>query len=102
MTSRSQITMDSGLQRRARQRAAELGLSFAEYVRRAVLRDLGEKQPKPDVSILFNLVDDGPPSDIARDKDRMLAEAALREHRRKKQQAAQRRPATAASQSRRD
>lgn len=75
--------MDSGLQRRARQRAAELGLSFAEYVRRAVLRDLGEKQPKPDVSLIFNLADDGPPTDIARDKDRLIAEAVHQEHRRK-------------------
>lgn len=83
MTSRWQITMEPGLQRRARERAGELGLSFAEYVRRAVLRDLGEKQPKPEVSILFDLVDDGPPTDVARDKDRMVAEAVGREHRRK-------------------
>jgi hypothetical protein len=83
MVARSQITMDSGLQRRARERAAKLGLSFAEYVRRAVLRDLGEKQPKPDVSVVFNLVDDGPPTDIARAKDRMIAQAIRHEHRRK-------------------
>lgn len=72
--------MDSGLQRRAKQRASELGISFAEYVRRAVAGDLGGARQKPDVSILFDLVRDGPPSDVARDKDRMLADAVLEDY----------------------
>ncbi|MGE3712517.1 MAG: hypothetical protein AB7G35_22975 [Hyphomicrobiaceae bacterium] len=75
MVARTQITMTPELGRRARRRAAELGVSFAEYVRRVVRNDLGETGPKPNVSVLFDLVTDGPPSDIARDKDRMVAEA---------------------------
>lgn len=69
------------MQRRAQAKAAELGISFAEYVRRLVARDLGE--PKPDISIFFNLIDEGPPTDIARDKDKLLAEAVWKEHLRK-------------------
>ena len=76
MVARTQITMTPELGRRARRRAAELGVSFAEYIRRVVRNDLGETSPKPDVSVLFDLVPDGPPTDIARDKDRMIAKAA--------------------------
>ena len=39
MTARTQITMDPELQRRAHAKAADLGLSFAEYVRRLVAHD---------------------------------------------------------------
>jgi hypothetical protein len=83
MTTRSQITMEPELTRRARRRAEELGVSFAEYVRRAVIKDLGEKSPKPDVSAVFDLSLEGPSTDIARDKDRMIADAILTEHSRK-------------------
>jgi hypothetical protein len=82
MNVRTQITMDPGLRRRAHARAAELGISFAEYVRRIVGDDLGEARHKQDVSILFDLVDEGQPTDVARDKDKMVAEAVWREHRR--------------------
>jgi len=41
MTSRNQITLDPELQRRARKRASDLGISLAEYFRRLVARDLG-------------------------------------------------------------
>jgi hypothetical protein len=80
---RSQITLDPDLQRRARSRAAELGISFAEYVRRAVARELGEPQEKTDISVIFNLVRDGPVTNIARDKDKMIGEAVWKEHVRK-------------------
>lgn len=83
MNARRQITMDPEMQRRAHAKAAELGVSFAEYVRRLVARDLGEPKPKPDISIFFNLIDEGPPTDIARDKDKLLAEAVWKEHLRK-------------------
>lgn len=75
MTARTQITLDPETQRRARAKAAELGISFAEYVRRLVANDLGEPKSKPDVSLIFNLIDEGPPTDIARDKDKMIGEA---------------------------
>jgi hypothetical protein len=75
--------MDPEMQRRAQAKAAELGISFAEYVRRVVASDLGEPKPKPDISILFDLVKDGPRTNIARDKDKFLAEAVWKEHLRK-------------------
>jgi hypothetical protein len=42
MNARTQITMDPDMQHRAHARAAALGISFAEYVRRLVQQDLGE------------------------------------------------------------
>jgi hypothetical protein len=83
MNARTQITLDPELQRRARAKADELGISFAEYVRRLVAGDLGEPTPKTDITSLFNLIDEGPPTNIARDKDKMLAEAVWKEHLRK-------------------
>jgi hypothetical protein len=67
--------MDPEMQRRAQAKAAELGISFAEYMRRLVAQDLGEPKPKADISIMFDLIDEGPPTDIARDKDKMIGEA---------------------------
>jgi hypothetical protein len=75
MSARTQITLDADMRRRAHAKAAELGISFAEYVRRLVANDLGEQKPKADVSLIFNLVDEGPPTNIARDKDKMIGEA---------------------------
>jgi len=83
MTARTQITMDRELQRRAQAKAAELGISFAEYVRRLLAEDLGEPKPKADISILFDLGASGEPTDIARDKDKMIGEAVWQEYLRK-------------------
>jgi hypothetical protein len=74
MMSRTQITLETEAHHRARQRAAELGVSLAEYVRRLVARDLTSPQPKGDVTSVFDLGNSGG-SDIARNKDSMLAEA---------------------------
>jgi len=83
MNARTQITMEPELQRRAQAKAAELGISFAEYIRRLVAGDLGEPSAKADITSLFNLIDEGPPTNIARDKDAMLAAAVWQEHLRK-------------------
>src|ERR1700722_17256110 len=81
MNARIQITMAPELQRRARAKAAELGISFGEYIRRLVADDLNEpKNPKPDISTLFDLVDEGPPTDIARNNDKMIGEAVWQEY----------------------
>ena len=56
MNARTQITMDPEMQRRAHAKAADLGISFAEYVRRLVANDLGEPKPSVDVSVIFDLV----------------------------------------------
>jgi len=75
MMSRTQISLDPELQRRARQRAAKLGVSFAEYVRRVVERDLGgARQPRRGAAAVFDLGSSGG-ADIARDKDEMVAAA---------------------------
>jgi hypothetical protein len=81
MKARTQITMEAELRRRAQTRAAELGISFAEYIRRLVARDLDE--PKADISIAFNLIDEGDPTDIARDKDKMIGDAVWANYLRK-------------------
>jgi hypothetical protein len=75
MMSRTQISLDPELQQRARRRAARLGVSFAEYVRRVVARDLEDRRrPAGDPSLVFALgASRG--ADVARDKDTMIAEA---------------------------
>jgi hypothetical protein len=83
MNARIQITMDPELLRRARAKSTELGISFAEYVRRLVADDLGELKSKRDVSIVFDLAASDEPTDIARDKDKMLGEAVWAEYLRK-------------------
>ena len=80
---RTQITMDPELRRRAQAKAAELGLSLAEYVRRVIARDLGEVKPKAHVSVVFDLGASGESTNITRDKDKLLGEAVWREHLRK-------------------
>jgi len=71
---RTQISMDREMLRRARRRAAERGVSFAEYVRTLVGTDLGAPQAASDVRDLFDTFDSGG-SDVARNKDRMVADA---------------------------
>ena len=80
MNARTQITIDPELQRRAQAKAAELGLSFAEYVRRLVADDLGEPNRKADISLLFDLGASREPTDIAHDKDKMIGEAVWNEY----------------------
>jgi len=72
--SRTQITLDPELQRRARQRADDLGVSLAEYVRRLVARDLGNVLTPPHPAIVFDLGNSSG-SDITHRKDAMIAEA---------------------------
>ena len=84
MMSRTQISLDPDLQRRARQRAARLGVSFAEYVRRIVERDLGPaREARPGAAAVFDLGSTSG-ADIARDKDEMVRAAfAARSKRRR-------------------
>jgi hypothetical protein len=83
MNARTQITLDPHLQRRAHAKAAELGISFAEYVRRLLASDLGVPTPRVDMSAVFDLGASDEPTDIARDKHRLLDEAVWDEHLRK-------------------
>jgi len=83
MSTRTQISMNPQMQRQAHAKAAQLGISLAEYVRRLVARDLGDGKRRADVSLLFDLGASSEPTDIARDKDAMLGQAAWNEYRRK-------------------
>ncbi len=74
MMSRTQITLETEVQRRARQRASELGVSLAEYVRRLVARDLARPETAVAVDRIFDLGSSGG-ADIASDKDSMIADA---------------------------
>lgn len=71
---RTQITLDRELRNRARQRASQLGISLAEYIRRLLVQDLTAPRHNTDPSAVFNLGDSGG-SDIARDKDALVADA---------------------------
>jgi hypothetical protein len=81
MMSRTQISLDTELQRRARQRASELGISLAEYLRRLVTSDLSSPPIAPDVTRVFDL-GGSLSSDIARNRNSMLADAFSSTHRR--------------------
>ena len=74
MMMRMQISLPPQEHRRVRARAAELGISVAEYVRRLVSRDLGEERGASDSTALFDLGDSGG-SDVARDKHRYVGDA---------------------------
>lgn len=74
MMSRTQITLEAEIQRRARRRADDLGVSLAEYVRRLVARDLSVPQTAMDPSCVCDLGSSGD-SDIARNKDAMVGAA---------------------------
>ncbi len=80
MVVRTQITLEADAHRRVKRRAADLGISFAEYVRRTLDRDLGD-EPKGDISEIFGLFDSGV-SDVSSNIDRYLGEAARNEHQR--------------------
>jgi hypothetical protein len=75
MMARTQITLDPETQRRARRRASERGISFAEYVRQLVAADLGPKRKRADAAAVFAL-GDSKGTDIARDKDSLIGAAA--------------------------
>ncbi len=71
---RTQISMEREMLRRARIRATERGISLAQYIRELVERDLGGDTSLGDVRAIFDILDTGR-SDVARHKDRMIAEA---------------------------
>jgi hypothetical protein len=74
MMAKTQITLETEMQRRARQRASDLGVSLAEYFRRLVARDIACPGTAADVDRIFDLGTSGG-SDIASQKDSMIAKA---------------------------
>lgn len=79
---RTQITLDAELHRRALKRAAQLGMSLSAYIRRALQRDLGERRAGVSATAVFDLGDSGG-SDIAQEKDALIASALSAVSRRK-------------------
>jgi hypothetical protein len=72
---KTQISLDSELLRRAKGKAADLGISLAEYIRRLVARDVeGSRPERFDVTKVFALGRSGG-SDIANHKDEYLDDA---------------------------
>jgi hypothetical protein len=76
MMSRTQITLEPEIQRRARKRASDLGVSLAEYFRRIVARDLSGAPTNADPAAVFDLGRSGG-SNIAKDRNAMIAEALM-------------------------
>lgn len=74
MMSRTQVYLDPELHRRAKAKAAELGISLAEYLRRLVADDLGGESSTADPSAVFDLGDSGG-SDVALHRDAYVADA---------------------------
>jgi hypothetical protein len=75
MMSRTQVTLSRENHRLARRRAADLGISLAEYIRRLVDDDLrSATPPKADISVIFGLGDSGG-SDVANHKHEYVGEA---------------------------
>lgn len=76
MTQRTQIILPADEHRAARRRAAEQGISLAEYVRRLVHDDLTEvgSKAKADISEIFGIGNSGG-SNVAKHKDAYVAEA---------------------------
>jgi hypothetical protein len=57
-------------------KAADLGIWLGSLIGRLIAGHLR----KPNVSHIFNLIDEGPLTDIARDKDKMIGEAVWSEY----------------------
>jgi hypothetical protein len=80
MATRLQVTFDVEQHRRAADKAARMGISLAEYIRRVVAADLDPPAAvDADISEIFGLGDSGG-SDVARQKDAYLG-AAVSERR---------------------
>ena len=74
MMVRTQISLSLERHAQARARAASLGISLAEYVRRLVDQDLTERPSGAERSVVFDLgASRG--SDVALEKARLIGEA---------------------------
>lgn len=76
MNTRMQVTISEADHARVVEKAAAMGISIAEYMRRLVRRDLEDGPPRPpaDVSELFGIGDSGG-GDVATHKQRYVADA---------------------------
>lgn len=71
---RTQIDLEPEQHAGAKRKAAEMGVSMAEYVRRVIERDLASPEPRGDISDIFALGRSGG-SDIAAEGKSVVADA---------------------------
>lgn len=76
---RTVITLPDHLHAEAKRRAAEQGISFAEFVRRLFHRELGAAEPHGDLDAICAMVH-GVPFDMSADGKALVAEAAAAPH----------------------
>jgi hypothetical protein len=81
MATQAQILLDVETVHLAERRADELGLSVAQYITEVLSRDLRSEptEGRVDPSVVFDLGSSTKPTNIARDKDRMVGAAVLAE-----------------------
>jgi len=82
MTVQITVPIDDASLERVRSAATARGMTVESYVAELVrLRFPPSEQPvKGHVSSIFGLVKDGEPTDIARDKDKLIGEAVWQEY----------------------
>lgn len=71
---RTQIALEAEQHAQVKQKAASLGITMAEYIRRLVDRDLGSAGPQADVKGIIGIGSSGG-SDIANDRSDVVAAA---------------------------
>lgn len=74
MMVRTQISLEDHDHARAKRRAAELGISLSELIRRALRKELGERAGSGDISELFGILDSGH-TDTSQRVDELVSEA---------------------------
>lgn len=74
---RTVITLPDHMHAIAKQRAAELGISLAEFARRLFEKELATAAPRGDIDSICGMVE-GTPFDMARDGRRIIEEATTR------------------------
>lgn len=71
---RTIITLPDRMHALAKQRAAELGISFAEFARRLFEKELSLPEPQGDIDSVCGMVT-GAPFDMTLDGERIVGEA---------------------------
>ena len=74
---RTVVTLPDHMHAIAKQRAAELGISFAEFARRLFEKELATAMPQGDIDSICGMVE-GTPFDMARDGRQIIEEATSR------------------------
>jgi hypothetical protein len=82
MTIQVAVSIDDARLERARIEAEARGLTVEAYLTELIMKSLPTEQPiaHGDVSSIFGLVKDGEPTDIAKDKDKLIDAAVLQEY----------------------